>query len=38
MSKEHTYYVNLSWKEGRIGTLCSSELNEEIEVATHPKF
>jgi peroxiredoxin-like protein len=38
MSEEHTYNVNLSWKEGRIGTLRSPELNEEIEVATPPDF
>ena len=38
MSKEHSYNVNLSWKEGRIGTLRSPELDEEIEVATPPDF
>lgn len=38
MSEEHKYNVNLSWKEGRIGTLHSPELNEEIEVATPPDF
>jgi len=38
MSEEHSYNVNLSWKEGRIGTLRSPELNEEIEVATPPDF
>lgn len=38
MSEEHKYNVNLSWKEGRIGTLRSPELNEEIEVATPPDF
>lgn len=35
---KHEYNVNLSWKEGRIGTLRSSELNEDIEVATPPGF
>jgi len=38
MSDEHKYNVNLSWKEGRLGTLRSPELNEEIEVATPPDF
>ncbi|TYP94782.1 peroxiredoxin, SACOL1771 subfamily [Fodinibius salinus] len=38
MSEEHTYNVNLSWKEKRIGTIGSPELNEEIEVATPPDF
>lgn len=38
MSEEHKYNVDLSWKEGRIGTLRSPELNEEIEVATPPDF
>ena len=34
----HEYRVDISWKEGRIGTMSSSELNEEIEVATPPQF
>lgn len=39
MSKnKHEYNVELSWKEGRIGTLRSPELNQEIEVATPPDF
>jgi len=38
MNEEHKYNVNLSWKEGRIGTLRSPELNKEIEVATPPDF
>ncbi len=38
MNEEHKYNVNLSWKEERIGTLRSPELNEEIEVATPPDF
>jgi peroxiredoxin-like protein len=36
--QEHEYNVDLQWKEGRIGTLRSPELNEEIEVATPPDF
>lgn len=35
---EHIYNVNLSWKEGRIGTLQSPELDDTIEVATPPQF
>lgn len=35
---EHIYNVNLSWKEGRIGTLQSPELDDAIEVATPPQF
>jgi len=38
MSEEHKYNVNLSWKEGRTGTLGSPDLNEEIEIATPPDF
>ena len=34
----HEYRVDISWKEGRIGTMSSSELNEEIEVATPQQF
>lgn len=37
-SQEHSYDVNLSWKEGRKGTLSSHKLSEEIEVATPPEF
>lgn len=35
---EHEYRVDLSWKEGRIGTLKSPELNDTITVATPPQF
>lgn len=37
-SEEHKYHVGLKWKEGRIGTLSSPELNTTIEVATPPEF
>ncbi len=37
-NQEHHYNVDLAWKEGRIGTLSSKELNSEIEVATPPEF
>lgn len=36
--KKHEYQVDLDWKEGRIGTLSSPELNDNIEVATPPQF
>ncbi|MDZ7716803.1 MAG: OsmC family protein [Balneolaceae bacterium] len=35
---EHTYKVDLSWKENRTGTLRSPELEDTIEVATPPQF
>lgn len=35
---EHEYRVDLSWKERRIGTLKSPELNDSITVATPPQF
>ncbi len=35
---EHFYDVQLEWNEGRIGTLSSPDLNEEITVATPPEF
>lgn len=40
MSKltEHNYDVELQWKEGRIGTLNSDNLEDEIDVATPPEF
>ncbi|MDZ7805566.1 MAG: hypothetical protein U5K71_00450 [Gracilimonas sp.] len=40
MSKleEHTYDVDLKWKEGRIGELKSYKLNDSINVATPPEF
>ncbi len=34
----HTYNVNLSWKENRLGEISSPELNSTIEVATPPQF
>jgi len=36
--KKHEYQVDLDWKEGRIGTMSSPELDEKIEVATPPQF
>lgn len=36
--KKHEYNVDLDWKEGRVGTLSSPELDERIEVATPPQF
>lgn len=38
MSNKHQYNVDLKWKDGRIGTLGSPELDEKIEVATPPQF
>lgn len=35
---QHTYEVNLQWNENRKGTLSSSELPNQIEVATPPDF
>lgn len=35
---KHKYQVDLNWKEGRIGTLSSPELDEQIDVATPPQF
>jgi peroxiredoxin-like protein len=37
-SNEHEYQVDLQWQEGRIGTLRSPVLDDEIEVATPPDF
>lgn len=37
-TEEHEYRVDITWNEGRVGTMSSSELNEEIEVATPPQF
>ncbi len=36
--KKHEYHVDLDWKEGRIGSLSSPELEDKIEVATPPQF
>lgn len=38
MSAEHIYEADLNWKQDRVGTLSSSNLNEDIEVATPPEF
>ncbi len=38
MSDEHFYDVDLYWSSDRRGTLTSSDLNTEIEVATPPQF
>jgi len=38
MAKEYIYNVSLNWKDGRLGTLGSPELNEKIDVATPPEF
>lgn len=38
MSIQHSYQVNLNWKEGRKGLLQSSDLNTTIEVVTPPEF
>ncbi len=35
---EHIYDVTIDWKEGRIGTMSSSRLEESISVATPPEF
>lgn len=35
---KHEYQVDLNWKEGRIGTLSSPELDHNLEVATPPQF
>lgn len=35
---QHTYDVNLTWENGRIGELESSVLNDKIKVATPPDF
>jgi peroxiredoxin-like protein len=36
--QEHNYTININWKEGRIGTMKSPELDQEIDVATPPQF
>jgi len=36
--EKHTYNVELTWKEGRIGEMRSPELSTTIEVATPPEF
>ncbi|MGM0545374.1 MAG: OsmC family protein [Bacteroidota bacterium] len=37
-NNKHEYQVDLNWKEGRIGTLSSPELDDKLEVATPPQF
>lgn len=37
-NQEHSYEVNISWSEGREGTMSSPDLEEEIAVATPPEF
>jgi peroxiredoxin-like protein len=37
-SEEHSYVVNIAWKEGRIGTMDSPALNDKLDVATPPEF
>jgi len=37
-SEEHNYRVDVTWKEGRIGTMSSPGLDKSIEVATPPEF
>ena len=34
----YSYSVDLNWKEGRKGTLSSSNLRQSVEVATPPEF
>lgn len=38
MSVEHLYEVDVNWKAGKLGLLKSTELSEQIEVATPPQF
>ena len=35
---EHVYDVKVEWREGRIGVMGSSVLDQKIEVATPPEF
>lgn len=37
-NEEHSYEVNIVWKEGRIGTMDSPALNDKLDVATPPEF
>lgn len=37
-NEEHSYEVNIAWKEGRIGTMDSPALNDKLDVATPPEF
>ena len=38
MNTEHFYEVEVNWVNDRIGVLHSSELNDEVSVATPPQF
>jgi len=38
MNLQHLYEVDVNWKAGKLGLLKSTELTEEIEVATPPQF
>lgn len=37
-NEEHSYEVNIAWKEGRIGTMDSPALDDKLDVATPPEF
>jgi len=37
-NEEHSFEVNIAWKEGRIGTMDSPALNDKLDVATPPEF
>jgi len=37
-NEEHSYDINIAWKEGRIGTIDSPTLNDKLDVATPPEF
>ncbi len=37
-TQEHQYEVNITWNEGRVGTMSSPALDESIKVATPPEF
>ena len=38
MSITHNYEVDLNWVKDRVGILYSTELNDEVKVATPPQF
>ena len=38
MNTEHSYEVSIDWVKGRVGELYSSELFEDLQVATPPPF
>ncbi len=38
MSTEHFYEVNVTWNEGRIGTLTAPEIEQSFQCATPPEF